>query len=129
LGAVDAQVFWELLAQLLEDPRYRPCDQPFNSDNLPEIFGEVYHALERLPVGESVSLSDLSVLRRQIPGPLGTADSSAAAFSFRSVQIRRGATFPGMPASSTARKFTMMKEEAPPWFLALVPAERMAEYP
>ncbi len=129
LGAVDAQVFWELLAQLLENPRYRPSDQPFNSENLPEIFGEVYQALERLPVGESVNLSDLSVLRRQIPGPLGTADSSGAAFSFRSVQIRRGATFPGMPASSTARKFTMMTEEAPPWFLALVPAERMAEYP
>jgi hypothetical protein len=41
---------------------------------------------------------------------------------FRYVRISRGATFPGIPASSTARKFTSMTEEVPPWFITLVPA-------
>ena len=64
LGAVDAQVFWELLAQLLEEPRYRPPNQPFNSVNLPGFFGEIYHALDRLPIGESIDLADVAALRR-----------------------------------------------------------------
>ena len=120
LGSVDDQVFWEILAQLLEDQRYRPQDQPFTSANLPEIFGEIHRALHHLPLGESLNLSDLGTLRRQFPitEPSSSNDSS---YSFRYVRISRGATFPGMPASSTARTFSSMAEEAPPWLLTLIP--------
>jgi hypothetical protein len=122
LGSVDAQVFWELLAQVLGDPRYRPADQPFHSGNLTEVFGEVYHALAGLQVGESLDLGEVATLRR------GYLESSRAplpddvAGHFRYVRISRGATFPGIPASSTARKFASMTEEVPPWFLTMVPA-------
>lgn len=124
LGAVDAQVFWEILAQLLEDARYRPQNQPFTSENIPEIFGDIYRALNQLPIGESLDLADLETLRTRFPA---TEPSSALnisdipAYSFRHIRIRRGATFRGVPASSTARKFSSMVEEVPPWFLTLVP--------
>ena len=123
LGAVDSQVFWELLAQLLEDARHRPHDRPFNRQNLPEIFGTLYQTLERLPVGQSVSLSDLAVLRTHINAPNTMAGTGGSCFSFRSVYIRRGATFSDIPASSTARKFSGMIEETPPWFLTLIPVK------
>ncbi len=118
LGSVDDQVFWELLAQLLEASRYRPQDQPFTATTLPQVFGEIYQMLNNLSVGDSIDLSDMGILRRRIPG--GPTDSSSLN-GFRSVRIRRGATFPGLPASSTARKFSMMVEEHSPWFLTLVP--------
>lgn len=126
LGSVDAQVFWELLAQLLEDPRYRLQDRPFTSANLPGIFGEIYRALDRLPIGDSIDLADLGALRHQFPlaGPSTSANHStnSSTNSFRYIRISRGATFPGIPASSTARKFSSMAEEVPPWFLTLIPA-------
>lgn len=125
LGAVDAQVFWELLAQLLDDPRYRPQDRPFTSENLPEIFGEIYRALDRLPIGDSIELADIGTLRRRLPpaDPSTPARrlSDSSRNSFRYILLTRGATFPDIPASSTARKFSAMAEEAPPWFLTLVP--------
>lgn len=125
LGSVDAQVFWELLAQLLENPRYRPQDQPFTAASLPEIFGGIYRALDRLPIGDSINLADLGVPRRQFPyaDPFTSANHSttSSTTSFRYVRISRGATFPGIPASSTARKFSAMAEEVPPWFLTLIP--------
>lgn len=116
-GAVDAQVFWETVAQLLEDARYRPADRPFTSTNLPDIFGGIYKALDRMAIGESIDLAELGALRRVLPTAAGCAPTS-----FRCVRIRRGATFQGIPASSTARKFASMAEEPPPWFLTLVPA-------
>jgi hypothetical protein len=122
LGAVDAQVFWELLAQLLEEPRYRPPNQAFNSVNLPEFFGEIYHALDRLPIGASMDLSDLAVLRRDYLRPNSSLSADGSTGHFRHVRICRGATFPGTPVSSTARKFASMTEEVPPWFVILVPA-------
>jgi hypothetical protein len=121
VGAVDSQVFWEMLAQLLEDPSYRPADQPFTAENLPRIFGELHKALDRLPHGEPVSLADLATLRTHIPSHGKASDDDTSFVAFRYVQVRRGATFPGIPASSTARTFTSMAEEAPPWFLTLVP--------
>ena len=125
LGAVDNQVFWELLAQLLEDPRYRPPDQPFTDSNIPEVFGEVYHALHHVRIGDSVDLADIGVLRRPML-PLSSSASSHprnhADRWFRYVRISRGATFPGLPASSTARMFPVMTEETTPWFLTLVPS-------
>ncbi len=122
LGSVDAQVFWELLAQLLEEPRYRPPDQPFNSVNLPKIFGEVYHVLANLPIGESIDLADVAVLRRHYLHSNSPPLVADVAGHFRYVRISRGATFPGTPASSTARKFVSMTEEVPPWLVTLVPA-------
>lgn len=125
LGAVDNQVFWELLAQLLEEPRYRPQDRPFSDTNVPEVFGDVYQALHHLPIGGSVDLSDIGTLRRPFLSE-ESADSSQARIhsdhGFRYVRITRGATFPGCPASSTARLFPVMGEEATPWFLTLVPS-------
>jgi hypothetical protein len=125
LGAVDNQVFWELLAQLLEEPRYRPMDLPFTAANMREVFGGVHEALSRLPIGHSIDLADLGVLRRGIragaSGPSGKSPTEAGG-GFRYVRISRGATFPGIPASSTARLFPGMVEETAPWFLTLVPA-------
>ena len=121
LGAVDTQVFWEILAQLLDDARYRPDNQPFTSDNLQRIFGEVFERLSSLALGETLNLSDCGSLRRQIPRILPLHPAQDPSYRFRSVQIRRGADFPGIPASSTARRFSDMDEESPPWMLILVP--------
>jgi hypothetical protein len=120
LGSVDAQVFWELLAQLLEDSRYRPPDQPFSGPDLPNVFGEVYQVLVDLPIGESIDLAEVATLRRHYLQSDSSTDSAAG--HFRYVRISRGATFPGTPASSTARKFASMTEELPPWLITLVPA-------
>jgi hypothetical protein len=119
LGAVDSQVFWEILAQLLEDSRYRPQDQPFNQHNLPAVFGEIYQRLTQLSLGESISLAQLGTLRSRLSGNTFSSPTQRS-FSFRDVWIRRGAVFPEMPASSTARQFMHMREESPPWFLTLV---------
>ncbi len=121
LGAVDAQVFWEILSQLLEPSRYRPRDEPFTPANIPEVFGEVYRALHELPIGGSVTLSDLAPLRSALPGD-GSSERDAHSETFRYVSIKRGATFEGIPASSTARQFSSMSEELPPWLITLVPA-------
>jgi hypothetical protein len=121
LGAVDTQVFWETLAQLLDDVRYRPNNQPFTPDNLPVVFGEIFERLSRLEIGETLHLSDCGPLRREIPRVLPLFPTLAPSYRFRSIQIRRGAVFPGIPASSTARRFSDMVEESPPWMLILVP--------
>ncbi|HSL05832.1 MAG TPA: hypothetical protein VK901_20130 [Nitrospiraceae bacterium] len=121
LGAVDTQVFWEILAQLLDDTRYRPNNQPFTSDNLPTMFGELFEQLSRLALGETLNLADCGLLRSQIPRVFPFLPIQDPCYRFRSVQIRRGAVFPGIPASSTARRFSDMAEESPPWMLILVP--------
>ena len=118
LGAVDSQVFWELLAQLLEDPTYRPADQPLTAENLPTILGAVFRELTGLAIGASIDLSHCGQLRTEMPRVL---QQSAPAYRFRSVRIRRGALFPGWPVSSTARRFRDMVEETPPWTLTLLP--------
>ena len=120
LGAVDSQVFWELLAQLLEEDRYRPKDQPFTPDNLLSIFGDVYTRLSALTIGETLDLSTCATIRARLPRVLPGAhvhDGSRVS----SVVIRRGAVFPNMPASSTARRFGDMVEETPPWMVMVVP--------
>jgi hypothetical protein len=120
LGAVDTQVFWEVLAQLLEEECYRPKDQPFTPDNLPAIFGHIYDRLLALAIGETLELSTCAPLRARLPQALpGFPGTDSAAFC--SVVIRRGAVFPDMPASSTARRFGDMVEETPPWMVILVP--------
>ena len=123
LGAVDSQVFWEMLAQLLEDARYRPQNQPFNPENLPIVFGDIYQRLMQLKLGETISLTQLGVLRSRLSASELT-QTVPPTFGFRDVWIRRGAVFPGVPASSTARQFMHMREESPPWFLTLVPEDQ-----
>lgn len=120
LGAVDTQVFWELLAQLFDDARYRPTDQLFSPDVLPTVFDSVYTQLSALQIGETIDLSRCGPLRAQLPRVL-TPQAQSISYRFRTVQIRRGAVFPDMPASSTARRFRDMVEESPPWLLTLVP--------
>ncbi|MBS0152194.1 MAG: hypothetical protein JSR31_14775 [Nitrospira sp.] len=122
LGSVDAQVFWELLAQLLDDPRYRPQDALFSSLTLPNVFGHLYEVLGGLRVGESIDLGDLAPLRQPHSHSEASRSPDGLTSTFRYVRISRGATFPGVPASSTARKFSAMTEEVPPWLVTLVPA-------
>jgi hypothetical protein len=121
LGAVDTQVFWELLSQLLEAADYRAHNQPFTSENLPTIFGEVYRRLSALAIGDRIDLSSCGMLRQRIPAVLPDDAPHDSSYHFRSIIIRRGATFPNMPASSTARRFRDMVEETPPWMIILVP--------
>ena len=114
-------MFWELLAQLLDEPCYRPQDELFDAVTLPKVFGKLYDVLISLPIGESVDLADLAPLRREYLASPSSVTMGAPTNHFRYVRISRGATFPGVPASSTARKFSAMTEEVPPWLVTLVP--------
>lgn len=124
LAAVDDEVFWEILAQLVDDPSMRPTDVVFTPDILPEIFGQVHQDLSALKIGERCNLSDVTLLRQSIPAGTTPGERKTPTWRFRFVEIRRGAEFPGMPAGSTARQFLRMSEELPPWHVVLVP-ERM----
>ena len=121
LGAVDSQVFWELLAQLLDEPRFRPQDQAFTPENLASHFGEVYERLTALATGESLDLSACATIRARMPRVLPVPAALPPAYRLLSVRISRGAVFPDMPASSTARQFRNMVEETPPWMVVFVP--------
>ena len=85
------------------------------------VFGRVFERLSRLEVGETIDMSDCGPLRREIPRVLPYLPTQGPSYRFRSVQIRRGAVFPEIPASSTARRFSDMVEETLPWMLILVP--------
>ncbi len=121
LAAVDTEVFWELLAQLLADERVRPRDRLLTPDVVPEVFGTLYGQLSRLPLGERLDLATLAELRQEIPRVLPPGRHLKPVFRFRYVEIRRGAELSGIPAGSTAELYKSMPEEAPPWFLVLVP--------
>jgi hypothetical protein len=121
LTSIDTQVFWEILSQLFEDPNVRPADVIFTPETLPEIFGPRYAELTAVPVGASVALSTLGALRSTFPTECPDKSEPSQSYRFRYVEIRRGAVFDGIPASQTARLFKTMTEEAPPWFLILVP--------
>ncbi|MGH7165717.1 MAG: hypothetical protein ACREIS_09370 [Nitrospiraceae bacterium] len=121
LAAVDAEVFWELLSQLLADVRVRPPDVVFDSPTVTELFGPVGAQLSALRVGEALVLSDQAEVRGEMPRVLGDDGASGGGYRFRYVEVRRGATFEGLPASSTARLFRDMAEEVPPWLIILVP--------
>ena len=121
LAAIDDEVFWEILAQLVEEPGMRPTDVVFTPDVLPEIFGQAHQDLSSLKIGERCNLSDVTPLRQTLPAGATFQEQKPGTWRFRFVEIRRGAVFPGMPAGSTARQFRHMSEEAPPWHLVLVP--------
>jgi hypothetical protein len=119
LGAVDMEVFWEILSQLLPDGGARPQGVFFAESNVGKYFGPVYERLSRLAVGEKTVLSDV---RRDIPRVLGEKGKRGEMYGFRYIEIRRGAVFSGVPAGRTALIFDQMTKEATPWFLTLVPA-------
>jgi hypothetical protein len=121
LSAVDTEVFWELLAQLVADERFRPRDVVFTPSTLPEVFGPLYHELSATPVGGRLDLSTVTDLRPDLPPILDQPASPEHSYRFRYVELRRGGAFDGIPASRTARLFKNMTEEAPPWLLTLIP--------
>lgn len=121
LGAVDSQVFWEVLSQLMEDSAVRPPNVVFSQENIPGLFGDTFDQLSALPHGAVCHLSDLTPLRRNFPSVLPADSLCPAGYRFKQVTIRRGALLEDLPASSTARRFRDMAEETPPWFLTLVP--------
>jgi hypothetical protein len=123
LGAVDTEVFWEILAQLVDEDRVRPRDVVFTPANVPEIFGPLYAALSSLPIGKGMALDQVAPLRRTIPRVSADREPPGPTYRFRYVEVRRGATFDGLPASQTARLFKDMPEETPPWMIILVPEE------
>jgi len=121
LSAVDSEVFWEFLSQLLGDARLRPPDVIFTPSIIADVFGAIHARLAALPVGGSVVLSDVTNLRQDIPRVLGDPAGQPRHYRFRHVEVRRGAVFKGLPSSQTARLFKDMTQEEPPWFLILVP--------
>ena len=123
LSAVDTEVFWELLAQLLADERFRPRNVVFTPSTLPEVFGPLYHELSAVPMGRRLDLSTVTDLRPDLPRILDQPASPERSYRFRYVELRRGGVFDGMPASRTARLFKNMAEEAPPWLITLIPDE------
>ena len=120
LSSVDSEVFWEVLSQLLEGDEYRPKNVLYTPSVLAEVFGSLYRRLTALPLGGSLILSDAARLRPVLPHHNGNR-SLGKRYRFRYVEIRRGAVFDGIPSSQTARLFSHMIEEEPPWFLVLVP--------
>jgi hypothetical protein len=120
MGAVDMEVFWEILSQLLPDERARPRDVFFTADNVTEFFGPVYEKLLQLPTGGKIVLKDL---RQDIPRVLGDESDRGKTYGFRYVEVRRGAVFPGIPSGRTAYVFQEMAQEATPWFMTLIPAQ------
>jgi len=119
LGAVDMEVFWEILSQLLPDEQARPRDVFFTAENVRELLGPIYEELLNLAVGERTVLKDI---RQGVPRVLGPEKERGEAYGFRYVEVRRGAVFPGVPAGRTAYVFHEMTREEAPWFLTLVPA-------
>jgi len=118
MGAVDTEVFWEILSQLLPEERARPRNVFFTAENVGDYFGAAYEELSHLPVGSGTVLKSV---RQDIPRVLNGAPEDDR-YGFRLVHIRRGARFPDFPAGKTAYVFDQMSQEPPPWFLSLVPA-------
>lgn len=120
MSAIDDEVFWEVLSQLLADDQFRPPDKIFTKALLPEFFGKVYEELSSMAVGERKDLSRLADLRDPMPLGIATKEGTHMPCRFRYVEIRRGAVFEGVPSSFTARQFSQMKEESTPWWVIMV---------
>ena len=119
MGAVDMEVFLEILSQLLPDEGARPRDTFFIEQNAEKFFGAPYERLSRLAVGECAIVEDI---RPDIPRVLGPERDRGETYSFRYVEVRRGALVPEVPSGKTAYVFEEMTREAAPWFLTLVPS-------
>lgn len=121
LTAIDGEVFWEILAQLVDNKAVRPSNVIFSEGNVRDIFQEVYDSLSSLKEGERCNLSNVTPLRTQLPHVLEPFPRRSKGFRFRYIEVRRGAVFSDMPASFTARQFSQMSEESTPWCLILIP--------
>jgi len=121
LSAIDTDVFWEILSQLIESPTVRPSNIMFTPENIPDIFGPVHAKLSALKEEDRVRLETLTPIRTRLDFRLPMRPHGFSGFCFQSVEIRRGAVFPGIPASFTARQFVHMREETPPWSITLIP--------
>jgi len=119
LGAVDTEVFWEILSQLLPEESARPREVFYSEENVRKYFGVTYETLAQLAVGERTVLKEVRV---DIPRVLGVEAERGERYGFRYVEIRRGALFPGIPTGRTAYVFEHMTRETAPWFLTLVPS-------
>ncbi len=122
LSCIDAEVFWELASQLVECPGLHRCPTVLTPSLLSQHLGPAYERLAQLKDQDRLVLGELVELRRTLPDegtPSPSADSRA--IRFRYVEVRRGASFPGIPASRTARLFPRLSAEATPWTLTLVP--------
>ena len=120
LSAIDNEVFWELLSQILADDQFRPKGRIFTKNNIPEIFGDVYKELISLPIGRRIDLSKVGRLRVNMPSGTTLPEEIAVSPRFRYVEIRRGASWEGIPSSFTAKQFSHMKEESSPWWIIIV---------
>lgn len=121
VSSVDADVFWELISQLVDCPTLQSCPAVLTPRLLEQHLGTVYRRLAELPCRERVALGDLIELRRHLPRVVTRRGLSAQTSRFRYVEVRRGAHFPGLPASLTARLFKALSAETEPWMLTLVP--------
>ncbi len=121
LAAVDDEVFWEIVSQVLEGEQFRPSDVVFTKESLPKVFGPVFEHLTSLPLGERCDLSTVAPLRQTLPPPKRQEEKSRTPFGLRYVEVRRGAELEGMPSSFTAKQFSRMKEESTPWWMIFVP--------
>lgn len=120
LSAVDDEVFWEILSQLLEDDRYRPPNQILESNVRRDVFGALYDRLHSLKPGERLDLSTMVKLRTDFSQSTRSDSKSMGQGGLSYLEIRRGAVWPGVPSSFTARQFHAMNEESEPWWIIMV---------
>ncbi|MGD9852780.1 MAG: hypothetical protein AB7T38_16120 [Nitrospirales bacterium] len=120
LSAVDDEVFWEILSQLLEDDRYRPPNQILESNVRRDVFGALYDRLHSLKPGERLDLSTMVKLRTDFSQGERSNSKSMGQGGLSFLEIRRGAVWPGVPSSFTARQFHAMNEESEPWWIIMV---------
>jgi len=121
LSAIDDEVFWEILSQILADDQFRPRNKIFTKDTIPEVFGEVYKELSSLTIGGRVDLSKIAELRDPMPFRAKPLEKNSKFSKFRYVEIRRGAFWEGIPSSFTAKQFSQMREESMPWWIIFIP--------
>jgi hypothetical protein len=121
LSAIDDEVFWELLSQILADDQFRPRNKMFTKDTIPEVFGEVHKELSSLSLGERIDLSKIAELRNPMPFGATPLEKPSKFSKFRYVEIRRGALWEGIPSSFTAKQFSQMREESTPWWIIFIP--------
>lgn len=122
LSCVDAEVFWELTSQLVECPDLHRYPEVLTPSILSKHLGSTYERLATLADQERVSLGELCTLRQALPSVTSSpTPSRVPPVRFGYVEVWRGAHFPGVPASRTARLFPTLSAEAIPWMLILVP--------
>jgi hypothetical protein len=121
LSAIDDEVFWEILSQIVADDQFRPRNKIFTKGSIPEVFGKVYKELSSLSIGERIDLSKIAELRKPMSFGGKPLEKTSKFSKFRYVEIRRGAFWEGIPSSFTAKQFSQMREESTPWWILFIP--------